>query len=44
MKVTIDEFIVLLLRLLDEGLTEGQEKRLYKRIFSEREASENGEG
>ena len=43
MQVSIDELIILLLRLFDDGLTEGQEKRLYERIFSAKEASENGE-
>lgn len=44
MRVTIDEFIIMLLQALDEGLTDIQEKRLYERIFSQKEANENGEG
>ncbi len=43
MTVTIDELIKILLKQLDddEGLTETQEKRLYERIFSAKEAEQN---
>ena len=43
MQVSIDELIVLLLALFDDGLSEVQEKRLYDRIFSQTEVKENGE-
>ena len=43
MTVTIDELIKILLKQLDddEGLTEIQEKRLYERIISAKEAEQN---